>query len=308
MYNRLIKNKIGLREARSSLNRVTYLLETYNTALITGCKKFNKDHVRRFMAGEPAKNPKEVIIFDQLESILSEDFIYPYGREELLRVVNLSNKERNQEIKKQLESGGFSWIDVKGTYIENGKLYRKQKHRRTNDRNEDPRNYEILGDEAYEDSMFVVSPQDIEDSTFYDFMTMLSEKYLQDSVVISILGKDSVLVGTRQDPDIWLPYGNENALTKQVGEGRITYNSPQMTIYSSLAGTFKLNNDNVFQNPKGSKKPLAPSNKIFTIGDGLPIELTDDDIKKPDEQYDKDREEFLRRKGMIEGRRISKRR
>lgn len=308
IMERLVKNTIGLREARSSLSRVTDLMQNYSTGLITGCKKFNRDQVRRFMNGESAKSPKEVFAFDQLQDILREDFIYPYSREELIRVVKLSNAQRNSEIKKLLQDGGFSWIDVKGTYIEKGKLFRKQKHRKVSDKNDDPRNYEVLGDEAYEDSMFIISPKHVSDSTFYDFMVMLGEKYLQDSVVISILGKDPVLVGTRQDPEIWLPHGQENTLSKEVGEGKITYNSPQMTIYSSLAGTFKLNNDNVFKNPKGSKKPLAPSNKIFTVGDGLPIALTDEDIKKSDEEYDKEREEYLRRKGMIERKIINKRR
>ena len=247
MYNRLIKNKIGLREARSSLNRVTYLLETYNTALLTG-----------------------------------------YRKEDL----SSKNKEKNDKIKYILKLNGLSWIDVQGTYIEDAELIRKQKNRQINDDKANPQNYDIMGVYQYEKSLLVIdSLRLLRNKDFYDLIEDLGITYKQESVVINTQDKNPILLGTKDS--MYLKQGESFDLTDRYGgEKFITYNSPSITIYSSLGNTTKLNIDNILLN---ADREFEPSKKIFTIGQGLPTNPTEEDIATSDEEFDKRRADIMKK-------------
>jgi len=247
MFNRLIKNKVELREARSSLNRVTHLLETYNTGLLTG-----------------------------------------YRKEDTSKV----NKEKNEKIKYILRYNHLSWIDVQGTYIEDAELIRKQKSRQIDDNKSNPQNYDIMGVYQYEKSLLVIDDLGLlSNRDFYNLIEDLGTIYLQDSVIINIQGKNPILLGTKDTT--YLKQGEFFDLTDRYGgEQFITYNSPSITVYSSLGNTAKLNIDNIFLN---AEKEFEPSKKIFTIGQGLPIKPTEKDIETSDEEFDRRRDELLKK-------------
>ena len=248
MIRRLIQNIIKprnpLREARSSLNRVTYLLENYNTALLTGYRK---------------ENTKKV------------------------------NFKKNKEIKKVLKQNQLSWVDVKGTYIEQAKLVRKQKDRRVDDNNANPKNYDILGKYVYENSLLVIDNKSIlSNEDFYNLIERLGIENDQDSVVINIQGTNPLLLATNDTE--YMKKGDFFDLTDRMGgEKFITYNSPSITVYSSLGGSANINIDNIFLDIDSN---FVPSKKIFTIGQGLPIKPTQQEIDMSDEEYDELRKNY----------------
>jgi hypothetical protein len=249
MYNRLIKNKIGLREARSSLNRVTYLLENYNTGLLTGYRKVDRNKV----------SPADTKV-NRKKGIYNLDF----------------NKDRNLNIKAILKNEGLSWIDVGGTYIEDGKIVRKRPNERIDIDNRNPENYEIMGKKVYEKSLLVIDHNRVlTDDEFSNLIEQLGIDHFQESVVINIQGKNPLLLGTNDSE--YLKKGDFFDLTdRKGGEKFISYNSKKFTIYSELSQSVDKKIDDI----------LSPSKKKFTIGSGLPLYPTEEEMEMSDEEHD----------------------
>jgi hypothetical protein len=172
------------------------------------------------------------------------------------------------------------------------KLIRKQKNRQISDDMADPKNYDLMGVYQYEKSLLVIDDLKLlRDSDFYHLIEELGITYKQDSVIINTQDKNPILLGTKDT--IYLKKGEFFDLTdRKGGEKFITYNSPSITVYSSLGNTAKLNIDNIFLNVD---REFEPSKKIFTIGQGLPIHPTDEDVVTSDEEFDKRRVNILKK-------------
>lgn len=265
MIRRLIQNIIkprnSLREARSSLNRVTYLLENYNTALLTGYRKVDRNKVA---PADTRANRKK--------GIYNLDF----------------NTDRNLNIKDILRNEGLSWIDVGGTYIEDGTIVRKKPNERISADNRNPENYEIIGKKVYEKSLLVIDNNRIlTDDEFYNLIEQLGIDHFQESVVINIQGKNPLLLGTNDSE--YLKKGDSFDLTdRKGGEKFITYNSKKFTIYTELSQSVDKEIDDI----------LSPSKKKFTIGSGLPLYPTDEEIEMSDEEHDIRRADIEKKLGI----------